>query len=150
MSNLSDTQLLHVIQSYASPSSKDSFLGVFPMDTLPDQIPHYPACMIVNTQSHNLPGEHWITVFITKDKRGEVFDSLGLPLSNFMIRWLNRFTKSWRYNPKIYQPLLSDKCGAYAIYYILNRLQGKTPIFTNIPSANDELVSVFYNTLVKK
>ena len=148
MSNLSDDQIARLIKAYTK--DKDSFLGVFPINTLPHRVSHYPACMVINTQSHNLPGQHWLSVFITSDKRGEVFDSLGLPLSNYLIRWLNRFTKSWTYSRKIYQPLLSDKCGAFAIYFILNRLQGRTPKFTNSPIANDQLVSVFYETLVKK
>ena len=122
MSNLSDFRIRQII--YAFNPIKDAFLGVFPMDKLPHHVPHYPTCMVINTQSHNLPGEHWISVFITSDKRGEVFDSLGLPLSNYLIRWLNQFTKSWQYNRKIYQRFGSDKCGAYAIYYLLNRLQG--------------------------
>ena len=78
MSNLSDYQIRQVIRKYALGHSKDAFLGVFPMDTLPRQVPHYPACMVVNTQSHNLPGEHWISVFITKDKRGEVYSMILL------------------------------------------------------------------------
>ena len=120
------------------------------MDTLPRRLSHYPAYMVINTQSHNLPGEHWLAVFITKDKRGEVFDSLGRPLSTYLIRWLNQFTKAWKYNRKTYQHSLSDKCGAFVIYYLLHRLQNKTPAFTNSLAANDELVTTFYDTLIKK
>ena len=150
MSNLSDDQITRIIDKYNLTGDKDTFLGVFSMDVLPRQVSHYPTCMVINTHSHNLPGEHWISVFITDNKRGEVFDSLALPLSNYLIRWLNQFTKSWQYNRKRYQPLGSDKCGAFTIYYILNRLQGKTPSFTDSPAANDELVSIFYHTLNPK
>ena len=147
MSNLSDVEIANIIRKYSPPPNKDALLGVFPIDSLPHRLSHYPACMVINTQSHNLPGEHWISIFITKDKRGEVFDSLGLPLSNYLIRWLNQFTKSWQYNRKIYQHISSDKCGAYAIYFILNRLDNKTPTFTDSPAVNDELVNMFYATL---
>ena len=150
MSNLSNIEISRIIRKYNPNPDKDVFLGVFPIDSLPERVPHYPSCMVINTQSHNLPGEHWISIFITKDKRGEVFDSLGLPLSNFLIRWLNRFTKSWRYNRKTYQRLSSDKCGAFVIYFLLHRLEKKTPTFSDSLAANDQLVNMFYQILKKK
>lgn len=150
MSSLSDAQMVHVIRKFAPPETKKAFLGVFPINRLPERITQYPAIMIVNTQSHNLPGEHWLSVYISKERYGEVFDSLGLPLSNRLSRWLNKFTKKWRTSRRVYQNPLSDKCGAYALYYVFNRIQNHKLHLTTSPIVNDEIVMVFYNTLTGK
>ena len=49
------------------------FLGVFAINLLPF-VPRYlrPCGFIVNTDSANLPGQHWIAVVLTTDGHGEV------------------------------------------------------------------------------
>ena len=42
-----------------------NFAGVFPLDRLPKSL-RAPANFIVNTHTHNLPGEHWIAVSYQK------------------------------------------------------------------------------------
>lgn len=123
MSWLSGRQIKTKIAQHADKETRDSFFGIFSIDKLPFAVPHYPYFMIVNTQAHNLPGEHWITIFIDKNRKGEVFDSLALPLSNFLIRWLNRFTRSFTVNNITYQHPLSSTCGAFALYFVLHRLK---------------------------
>lgn len=150
MSSLSGDTIERVIKQFASPETRKAFLGVFPIDSLPTSIPHYPMFMVINTHSHNLPGEHWLTIYISEDKIGEVFDPLGRAVSNFLIRWLNQHTKRWTTSRRLYQHPLSDKCGGYAVYYILHRLQRKDIPLTKSPIANDVLVSTFYNTLIGK
>ena len=150
MSSLSDAALVNVIRRYALPATKKAFLGVFPIDNLPHRIPQYPAIMIVNTQSHNLPGEHWLSVYISGNRHGEVFDSLGLSLSKRLTHWLNQFTKKWRTSTKVYQNPFSDKCGGYALYYVLNRIQNCKLHLTPSPAINDEIVMTFYNTVIGK
>lgn len=122
MSWLSENDIKKKIKQHGNKSTREAFYGVFPIDKLPFAIPQYPFFMIVNTQAHNLPGSHWKTIFIDKDKRGEVFDSLALPLSNILIRWLNRFTHSFTVNHIAYQHPLSSTCGAFAVFYVLHRL----------------------------
>ena len=86
-------------------------------------VPHCSLFMFVNTQAPgNLQGKHWKTLFIDRNKRGEVFDSLASPRSNTLIRWLNRYTPSFAMNRKRYQHPLSSTCGAFALHFILNRL----------------------------
>ena len=64
MSWLSGAELKNKILRNGSSVTLQAFHGVFAMDKLPFAVPYYPFFMIVNTQSHNLPGEHWIAVFI--------------------------------------------------------------------------------------
>ena len=80
MSWLSGQEIENAIYKYADDDTRKAFHGVYSMDQLPFAVPHYPFFMIINTQAHNLPGAHWISVFIDVSRRGEVFDSLALPL----------------------------------------------------------------------
>lgn len=150
MSWLSDVDLEKKIKQHADKATRDAFYGVFSMDSLPFAVPHYPFFMIVNTQAHNLPGEHWKTVFIDKNKRGEVFDSLALPLANTLIRWLNRFTRSFTVNRLAYQHPLSASCGAFAVYFVLHRLENKncvTDMFKYSLHVNVNRALAFYSML---
>ena len=42
-----------------------NFVGVFPLNKLPQAL-RAPANLIVNTDTHNLPGEHWLAVSYQK------------------------------------------------------------------------------------
>ena len=150
MSWLSGKELIHTVKRHADKATRDAFGGVFSMDKLPFAVPHYPYFMIINTQAHNLPGEHWISVFIDKDKRGEVFDSFALPLSNTLIRWLNRFSRTFTINHLSYQHPLSATCGAYALFYVFHRLSNSKCVslmLTNSFHDNERRVLAFYNSL---
>lgn len=146
MSWLSNRQLVNKIHRNADEATRHAFGGVYSISQLPSAVHHYPYLMIVNTQSHNLPGEHWLSIFISKDRMGEVFDSFALPLSNMLIRWLNRFTKRWRVNHLTVQHPLSATCGSFALYYVLNRLK-KEMTFSKTFHKNESRVHVFYQTL---
>ena len=89
MSSLSNFQIQKTIRAYAFPDTQQAFIGVFPIDKLPSSIPRYPCFLVVNTQAHNLPGEHWLSIFISKQRKGEVFNSLGQPVGHFLRCWLN-------------------------------------------------------------
>ena len=123
MSWLSNHEIENAILRNADNTTRNAFHNVVSVDALPDFVSHYPIFLVVNTQSHNLPGEHWIAAFIDKHKRGEIFDSLALPPSILLSRWMNRFTRSWRMNMLSFQHPLSGTCGGYVIYYILHRLK---------------------------
>ena len=150
MSWLSEKEIVRLIRRHADPITLEGFQGVFPMDELPFAVGKYPFFMIVNTQAHNLPGEHWIAVFIGKDKRGEIFDSFAMPPSNTLIRWMNQFTRTFTSSRTAYQHPLSATCGAYVLYYILHRLrdpQCMTHYFSASIPNNEKRVLSFYHSL---
>jgi len=150
MSWLSGKEMEKKIKQHADEATLNAFHGVFAMDNLPFAVPHYPFFMIINTQAHNLAGEHWKTVFIDKNRRGEVFDSLALPLSNTLIRWLNRFTRTFTVNHLAYQHPMSATCGAFAVFYVLYRLNNSecvTTMFNASPYENVRRMLTFYRSL---
>jgi len=122
MSWLSDRQLIDKIRRNADEKTWRVFNGVYPIDQLPEFVSHYPIFIIINTDTHNLGGNHWKAVFIDEKRRGEVFDSLALSMNEMLVRWMNRFTRSWKCNRKSYQHPFSATCGAFVLYFILTRL----------------------------
>ena len=43
------------------------------------EIPSYPSAYVINSETHDQPGEHWVAVYFDQHGRGEYFDSYGLP-----------------------------------------------------------------------
>lgn len=153
MSWLSDKQITNKVRRNGNIKCKNAFYGVYALDKLPKFISHLPIFLVINTHTSNLKGEHWKTIFIDKKRRGEVFDSLAQPMSSMLIRWMNRFTKSWKKNRKRYQHQKSTTCGAFALYYIMKRLDFPSlesftsKSFSSSLTANESLVRKFYKAL---
>lgn len=157
MSWLTNTQLEKLVELYADDNTKAAFLGVFPINQLPTEVKDYPVLLIVNTQTHNLDGEHWFSIFISKERRrGEVFDSALQPIDIRVMHWLNRFAHQWRRNHLIYQSPLSPICGAYALYFVLNRLHYPSmkelllPRELNYHPINDSFIQEWYEKLTSR
>ena len=152
MSWLSDKQLCKKVEKNAGVKARKAFYGVYPLDKLPRSVPHLPIFIVVNTQTHNLSGEHWKSIFIDEKRNGEIFDSLAQPMNAMLIRWMNQFTRRWKRNRKVYQHPKTATCGAFALYYILNRLNhpsmnALTQSFSPSLHANECLVQKFYDEL---
>ena len=68
-----------------------AFRGVYPHNRLPMLPPleklRLPMTLIVNTDTHNLPGRHWTSIYIDKQRHGELFDSLATPPSAHLARY---------------------------------------------------------------
>lgn len=152
MSWLSGLELESIIRTYADEATEAAFLGIFSIDTLPKQIKHLPILFIINTQTSNLQGQHWKAVYISSDKYGEVFDSLAMPVSLHLQNWLNTFTRKWSSSKRTIQYPFSASCGAFVIYFVLNRLKAKSmktclAMFKNNLIYNDALVVNFIKDL---
>ena len=152
MSWLSNRKLIEKVKYNGDWKTLKAFYGVYPIDELPAFIPHLPIIIIINTHTHNLEGEHWKTIFIDRDKCGEVFDSLALPMSYILIQWMNRFTRKWKRNRQSFQHRLSATCGAYALYFTLRRLNVPsleyfTNSFSDSTVVNERKIRDFYNRL---
>ena len=152
MSWLTNQQLVHAVERAADPETKQAFVGVFPVNRLPHSIPKPPIFIIMNTQSHNLPGEHWKLIYISRQRVGEVFDSAGLIPNVTLQQWMNTFCITWSFTTRVYQNPMSGTCGAYVLYVLLNRLHSLTlsrvlSPFTNSLVANDSFVRKFYDTI---
>ena len=57
------------------PVSRSIFGGVLASDELPHRIKHKPVFYIVYTDPSNMPGQHWIVIYIRENV--DYFDPLG-------------------------------------------------------------------------
>lgn len=120
------------------------YKGAFPCDLLPSKFT-LPACFVVNTDVSTEPGEHWIALFIDKNKHAEYFDSYGLPpINSHIINFLNQNSTSITYNTVTLQALNSSACGAYCILFLEFRAKNITycdiiNIFSKNSKTNDEI-----------
>ena len=51
------------------------FLGVFARDKLPSLKKN--CCLVLNTHTHEKPGEHWLAIYVDENGFGEFFDSFA-------------------------------------------------------------------------
>ena len=92
------------------------WLGVFARDELPD-LRHMqrPFALVVNTDPHDKPGQHWLAIYGPSDKPLKFFDSFGMLPSNY------GFYTSFGYSCISLHSFSSALCGNYTIYFIFYR-----------------------------
>jgi hypothetical protein len=117
-------QLLKIVLEHF-PHLAKHFEGVYPLNKLP--FLHWrsrkPLGLIVNTDTADLPGKHWVACLLLPDGRGECFDSFGQIPPPRVQFWMNKHClRSWTYNRITFQSPLSTLCGAYCIYYLYYRI----------------------------
>lgn len=100
-----------------NPVTKKFFLGTFPADRIP-AITSYPSSMVVNMDNSNLPGSHWVAIFVPSRHTVFYYDSFGVKPSNRHIREFLRKFLHVHINPTTFQSLVSDVCGFYVMYFL--------------------------------
>ena len=100
--------------------AKKIFKKVCALDEI--EVPSYPSAYVINSDTSDKKGEHWVAVYFDKNRRGEYFDSYGLPPAVLGLEaYMDRFSLDWIYNRKTIQSLFSNVCGHYCLYFILFR-----------------------------
>src|SRR6266700_3613809 len=129
------------------------FMGVFPRDILPD-VTNFPASLIINTDTSDKSGEHWVAVYISNRGFGEYFDSYGLkPLYKEFIYFMDKYCPNgWQYNSTPIQGLVSTNCGQYCVVYVFLKSIGFTlckivKLFTTCSQTNDKIIEKIYQIL---
>jgi hypothetical protein len=151
---LTTLDLENYIEKFSDDKTRDSFLGVFPINRLPQRLPYLPALLIVNTDTSNLPGQHWKAIYISKKREGEVFDSLATPVGLILQHWMNLFTRKWTASTLTLQNPLSPSCGAYVLYFVMNRLKHSSlksciTKFSSNVFENEIFIEEFYKKQLK-
>ena len=132
--------------------TRDSFRGVYSRNELPITAPT-TSLYICNTDPNHKPGEHWVTIYIDNDRRGEYFDSFGMPpLFDEFVTFLNNNTKSWKHNNRVVQDVYSSACGFHCIFYAVHRCVGFdvgsiANMYTDDAVFNDTIVVKFVSKM---
>ena len=133
----------------------DNFIGCYAEDQLSNiSITGFPAYFIVNLDSSNLPGSHWISIRVNR-KSVEVFDPAGFEIFKWpripctLLNFLHRLTVTRKilFSPTLQSPN-SHLCGYYCIFYLLTRthhsLSKIADYFSDKLSKNDQLLKKFF------
>ena len=125
------------------------FLGVFPCDMLPRNLPKKrPLLMICNTDPSYKSGEHWIVIYFDINGTAEYFDSFGRKPEPVFERFINRCCTSFVCNREQLQSALSRFCGHYCVFYCLFKrlnysMNSIVNCFSNDTALNDFIVHKF-------
>lgn len=133
----------------------DCFIGTFSRDYIPRKVSKLPAALVVNTDPHYRPGQHWVAIYIDKNGNGDYFDSYGMPpLYKEIKEFLEDNCNRWCYSTQMLQNIIAVTCGAYCVFYIKLRCLGYThcdfiKLFTNRTYINDKIVAKLFNEFNK-
>ena len=106
-----------------------NFIGCYAEDELEQlSITSFPCFLIVNIDSIDMKGSHWIAIGLFTEKI-EIFDSLGFNIFNWsripsiLLNFLHNFSVS---REVIISPTIQSNdsllCGFYCIYYVIRRM----------------------------
>jgi len=110
----------HQLESVVRRHGK-RFDGVFSSDRLPSQ----PRLLVSNTDPSDMPGEHWIAIYVDYGGRyGEYFDSLGRRPTDAFERYMDEHCREWTFNCKQLQSITSRFCGHYCACFCILRSRG--------------------------
>ena len=130
-----------------------NFIGAFPLDKIPI-LKKRPIFIIVNTDPSTEPGEHWVSIYLKSNKKGEYFDSFGFPPKNEIRRYLDdQCPRGWSRINFMLQSITAISCGVYCVVYVKIRSIGYTlrqfiQLFTLVsPSINELILSKLYKKL---
>lgn len=102
------------------------FIGVFPLDKLPLHISPISR-LIVNTDSHNLGGRHWIALSYENNGIVLAFDPFGWYYPPILVSRLHSNPSIHRvlYNNTMFQSPWEKTCGLYCLHFLYNISEGK-------------------------
>lgn len=161
---LSTTEIDYVMQQYELVFPEFKYLGCFPSDYYilsPTKFPSKyldtfeQAGLVFNLDSSHQKGSHWVAVFFDIDAYGnrtiEYFDPTGNPPNRNIKQFLN--------NPYFFDAelIISDKkhqkgnneCGMYSLYFILERIRGRSMTDINRKRIPDSDMNDFRSALFR-
>ena len=130
---LTNNDIDMVLNQYNDSNFK--FFGAIPSDyfhfnKIPKKISSQNNAIIFNLDKSHQKGSHWIAIFIdNKNKIIEYFDSTGYDIDNKDIKNFFNHNTFKNYTKKINKnkhQINNSECGIYTIFYITNRLNGKS------------------------
>ena len=141
-------QLLKVLQG--DRYTRQYLRGVFPSDRLPP-VNRYPQAFIINSDTSDQSGTHWLACYFDQDKRAEFFDSFGqapAAYGHYFKTFIDDNSVSCTYNTTCLQSMNTTVCGQYCIFYLVHRCRNVPMVdivaaFTDDSLINDVLVQDF-------
>lgn len=130
--------------------TQKTYHGVYPSDLLPRVIKKRPCAIVVNTDPHQEPGQHWLGIYLDNEK-ATFFDSYGREPSFYpksITRFINRNAERLVYHNRQLQDDLAVVCGQHVLYFLYHAsrnlsLKDILSHYVNDTIANDDMVVRF-------
>ncbi len=146
---------LELAEYFQGKNQKQIFKGVYSSNNLPNSFT-LPAAFIINLSPTNLPGTHWVVIFIDKQRHLEYFDSFGIyPQVPNILAFMKKQSRKITCTNQQLQHITSKNCGKFASVYVMFKLSEKsTSHFLNLFSKNliinDRLIENYFMYFKKK
>ena len=124
---MNSSELLRVLSQ--NRHTKGIHYAVTSSDRLPPTPLQRPATLIVNADSSNKPGSHWLVFYFPRKGPAEFFDSMGHSPQFYHQRFKNYLIVNgpvFLHNTKRIPDFNSDFCGEYCLQFIIGRSRGMT------------------------
>jgi len=103
----------------------ECYVGTYACNQLPTKfIAKRPFALIMNTDPIEMPGQHWVAIFVNKNS-GEYFDSYGLsPMNKEVYEFFQKQKiHNLTHNTNQIQGVSATTCGAYCVTFLKLRCQ---------------------------
>ena len=90
------------------------------------EIKEKPDLIICNTDPSDQPGEYWVLFFFNENSV-DFYDSLGCDITYYgseFINFIKNYTSNFEQCLRRTQPVESDLCGHYCLYYAFAKCNG--------------------------
>ena len=127
---------------------RERFRGIYPIDLIPKNLPS-KSIIIVNQDTSNQKGSHWVVIHYTSDAIVEYFDSVGKPPKLEVQNLLLSQDMMYMYNNRRLQSYNTYTCGLFCLFYSYYscrgvNLNGILRHFSDNLLHNELLVSRFF------
>jgi len=154
----------YVMQQYEKTHENFKFIGCFPSDYYhlhPKEFPtyvldHYKYSAIVfNHDKSHERGSHWVAVFFENKPDGslqvEYFDATGGKPVKYIREFFTHpyFNKADYFENSYGHQRGNNECGVYSLFYIIKRLEGKTPFQLRTKRIPDATMNKFRSELFR-
>ena len=125
---------------------KKNFKGVYPIDLIPQNL-DYPSLIVVNLDSSEKKGSHWIVLHYISNHIVEHFEYIN----NILFKQ----NLTYKYNNKRLQSLYSNTCGLFCLFYSYYSSRNEDMVrilrrFGNTYKENEFIVMKFYNDYINQ
>ena len=78
-------------------AGEPNFIGVFPIDSLPQVRHKKPLKLIVNLDPSTQPGSHWVAIYRRANGQAYYFDTFGRSPPPLIREWLAQNSWDWKH-----------------------------------------------------
>ena len=133
---------------------KKIFKGVYPIDLILENL-DYPSLIVVNLDSSEKKGSHWVVLHYTLNHIVEQFDSIGRKPDEHIINILFKKKLTYKYNNKRLQSSYTNTCGLFCLFYSYYSSRNEDMVtilerFGDTYKENEFIVIKFYTDYFKK